>query len=110
VTVPAERQRRLAANESLVRDVNERIEEGAERFELRAAEFLCECARETCNERIRMPLREYEAVRAHGERFAIVPGHEIPDVERVVEAQVDWAVVEKFDAGADVARAADPRS
>ena len=102
-----ERQRRIAENESLFRDVNEHVEDTAERFMLGddvAQDFLCECGDTGCTERITLTLREYAAVRANPLHFAIVPGHEIPEAERVVERRDRYAVVEKHGAGAEVAQ------
>ena len=101
-----ERQRRIAENESLFRDVNERVEDTAERFMLGedvAQEFLCECGDTDCTERITLTLREYTAVRANPLHFAIVPGHEVAEAERVVQKGDRYAVVEKYGAGAEVA-------
>jgi hypothetical protein len=41
-------------------------------------------------------LDEYEAVRADGTHFLLAPGHEEPDVERVIDRGDDHVVVEKF--------------
>jgi hypothetical protein len=58
-----------------------------------------------------MTLVEYEALRAEPTRFAVVPGHEVPDVERVVDRRPKYLVVEKDDDDAEeVARESDPRS
>lgn len=108
-----ERQRRVALNESAFREVNEHIAgqvahwfEGAEDL----TSFVCECGDGACAETVDLTRAEYESVRAHGERFAIVAGHEIPDAERVVERNERFSVVEKIAVGADVARERDPRS
>ena len=109
----AERQRRIAENESLFRDVNERVEDTAERFMIGddvAQEFLCECGDTGCTQRVTLTLREYEGVRANPRRFAVVPGHEIREVENVVERGDRYFVVEKTGVGGPVADALDPRS
>jgi hypothetical protein len=57
-----------------------------------------------------MSVGEYEALRKDGTRFAVVPGHEVPDIERVVERHQAYWVVEKQDPEAkEVARERDPR-
>ena len=105
-----ERLRRVALNESLVREVNERINEGARRFDIRGrTDFLCECANAACSERVRLTLAEYDGVRQHGGRFVVVPGHEIPDAEAVVAREGDHVVVEKIGLGRSVAEERDPR-
>ena len=104
------RQERFAENESVFRDVNERVEESHERFGAEGLqEFLCECGDEACTERIFLTLEEYEAVRRNPTRFALVPGHEIEDVEEVVERTDRFAVVEKTGLGRRVAEERDPR-
>lgn len=106
------RQQRVAENESAFRDVNERIEESHQRLGMGddLAEFLCECGEASCSQRVFLRLGEYEAVRSSALRFATVPGHEIPDAERVVEQNERFAVVEKIEEGARVATERDPRS
>ena len=78
--MPAERAR----TEAMFREVNERIAETAERFHADEADFVCECADQQCAERVGATLDEYEQVRAHGDRFLLVPGHEDESVEHVV--------------------------
>ena len=106
-----DRAERAAKNEALFRDVNERIEElGDESYRAEPTAFVCECSDPGCSEVVELTRREYEAVRAHGDRFAIVAGHELPDVERVVGHNARFAVVEKLGRAAEIARALDPRA
>jgi hypothetical protein len=92
------REERLAANEALFREVNERVAEVAEQFVASDSrdrvDFSCECADRGCAEQIAMTLREYEALRAAATHFAVVPGHET-EIERVVERHSNYLVVEK---------------
>jgi hypothetical protein len=109
------REERLGANEALFREVNERVADVAEQFlagETPASiNFSCECGDRTCADQIAMTLGEYEAVRAEATQFAIVPGHEVPDIERVVARHPTYFVVEKQDPDAEeVARNTDPRT
>lgn len=106
-----DRERRLALNEALVRDVNERINEGAERFDIKSrTDFLCECANDGCSERIRLTIDDYNRIREEANWFFVVPGHEIPELERVVGTGEDYVVVEKIGEGREVAERLDPRS
>jgi hypothetical protein len=93
-TIEAEK---IARNEALFREVNERIAETAERFDADEARFLCECAEPTCTERLDVTLVEYERIRKDGATFLLVPGHEDKRVETVVELENGHAVVEKQD-------------
>ena len=109
------REERLGANEALFREVNERVAEVAEQFlagETPATvNFSCECGDLACTEQVAMTVDEYEAVRAKATQFAVAPGHEIPDIERVVARQPTYFVVEKQDPDAEeVARETDPRT
>lgn len=88
-----------ARTEALFRDVNERIAESAQRFEASSTQFVCECADPHCTHRVEATLDEYEDVRADGATFMLVPGHEQPDIERVVDAsRRRFHVVEKVQA------------
>lgn len=102
---------RLGHNEALFRSVNERIEQGHwPGGPEQAVAFRCECASLGCNVLIELRIADYERVRADPRRFLLQPGHEIAQVEKVVERHPGYIVVEKVgDAGA-VAEAADPRS
>ena len=105
-----ERERRVVENESIFRDVNERIQHGHVEFELEGLQdFLCECGDAACTARIRLTRDEYEALRSNPRAFAIVPGHDDPCVEDVVENRGRYAIVEKVGRGAEIAEERDPR-
>jgi hypothetical protein len=108
----AEREQRIAYTEALFRDVNERIAESADRFHAADAEFVCECADPACAERVPATLDEYEEVRSDATHFLLTPGHELPEVERVVDRpQRRSVVVEKFNSVvARTVRRLDPRA
>lgn len=92
-----ERERRIAQNEALFRTANESIEDLNRAFGTitERAQWVCECGRATCTERVDLPLEAYERVRESPARFLLKPGHEITDVEHVVERHEAWLVVEK---------------
>jgi hypothetical protein len=108
------RQERAAKNQSLFREVNERVKDVNDRFHVFTAltDWVCECANDTCTERIEMRGTEYEHIRSKGERFFVAPAdeHVWPDVERVVERYDGYWVVEKIELGATLAKQVDPRS
>lgn len=62
-----------------------------------------------CNKLVLLTLRQYEQVRAHPKRFIVLAGHEVPELETVVEVAEDYVVVQKGAAAAEVARATNPR-
>jgi len=57
-----------------------------------------------------LTVEEYEQVRSDANRFAVLPGHELPAVERVVEATGRYVVVAKLGGGGQVAARLDPRA
>jgi hypothetical protein len=103
-------QRRIAANETLFREVNEAIERGVwPGEEDSAAAFRCECARLDCNQLVSITPREYERIRANPRHFLVLPGHQLEDVETVVSVAAEYVVVEKRDEAGRLADASDPR-
>ena len=101
---------RLAHNEAVFREINERIEAGTwvASGDQRMA-FTCECAALGCNVLVELTVAEYEAVRAHPRRFLLAPGHELASIEVVVHTGDGYIVVEKQGEAATVAEASDPR-
>ena len=53
---------------------------------------------------VELTVREYEEIRANPRRFVVLPGHEFPDVETLVESRDGYVIVEKLDQAAEVAR------
>jgi hypothetical protein len=105
------RQDLIGFNEAAYRKVNEAIEAGARSSDPSAALAVrCECGSLGCNGLIPLTVGEYEAVRAGPRRFVLLQGHEIAEVERVVERHENYVVVEKHDESAAVAEATDPRA
>jgi maleate cis-trans isomerase len=106
------RAARLGRNEALFREVNERIERVSQTLQMTSETIaiLCECASESCVERIEVLLPEYERIRRDAELFFVRSGHEEPDVEEVVETYDRYDVVRKHPGGpAELARELDPR-
>ena len=64
------------------------------------SEWICECANDTCYDRMELTVPEYEAIRQHANRFPVLPGHEQLDVESVVERHGGYFVVEEIEASA----------
>lgn len=102
------RQQRGAKNQSLFREVNERIEE------LRASndkiEFVCECDKLGCEEMVSLTLNEYEELRQVSTHFVVRPGHRADEIEQVVRRCDGYEVVEKVGAAGAVAVELDSRS
>jgi alpha-amylase/alpha-mannosidase (GH57 family) len=118
-TVSVERDRydrevRCAKNQSLFREINERVEDLHEKFKLSAPleDWLCECANRACVETLALSRDEYEALRGEPRRFAVAASseHVVADVEEVVQRARRYWVVEKVRDAGRVAEALDPRS
>lgn len=106
------RETRLAKNEVVFREINERVNELASSHapDEHVYTFFCECSNADCTLQVELARSEYEKVRAHGNRFLIASGHQLPEIERVVERNDGWWVVEKEDEAGELARELDPRS
>ena len=108
-----DRARRVGLNESIFRQVNEQIENLNRDFgaELPVITVICECANGECTERLEISATEYESVRADPRRYIVVPGHQLPEFESVVESGNGYDVVEKREVtAAELAEETDPRS
>jgi hypothetical protein len=106
-----DRDERIAKNEVLFREVNERIEEAAQRASFEGPTvFVCECGSEECAEPLELTLAEYEAVRSQPTQFAVLPGHEMDRIERVVERSNHFVLVEKLNRPAEIASQNNPRT
>jgi hypothetical protein len=107
------REARIGLNEAVFREVNERIESLAETFDLgsQPLDLICECGDATCVQRIHMTHAEFEQLRSESHQFAVYPGHEAPEVERVVERRGGYDIVKK-DEGLPklIAEQTDPRA
>jgi hypothetical protein len=103
----------LAKNEALFRAVNEQVDSIDRQSATPPNEltsFLCECSLTECLERVALTPAEYESVRSSPVRFVLVLGHEIPEIEVVVETTDRYAVVEKVEGERSIAQATDPRA
>jgi hypothetical protein len=92
---------RAAQNQVLFRSINERAEELSNSGFF--VSFVCECLKTDCIEHISMTHEEYEAVRAHPTRFFVVPGHVLPEVEKIIESNDRYMIVEKLGVAGEVA-------
>lgn len=106
-----QRAERLADNEALFRAANERMSRWPEQHSDDEREpYFCECANRECREKVYLTRAEYERVRANPMHFFIVPGHEVPDVERIIDQYEGWLVIEKNSEVRDQVEASDPRT
>jgi hypothetical protein len=94
----------LARRQTVFREVNENIASLTNLLsETDYQLFICECSDTDCAESLDLSADEYEAVRASGTRFVVKPGHQLAGIERVVEGNGRFLVVEKIGRAADIA-------
>ena len=101
--------REIGRLQSLFREVNERIDELAEVVDIQGLIILCECGLPDCAERVTVSRDEYERIRRIPTHFAVLDGHQLPAVERVVERRDGFIVVEKFGESAKAAICSSPK-
>jgi hypothetical protein len=88
---------RLVRKQLVFREVNDRIREVTESFEIRRPiDFICECSREDCTAKVSLRADEYERVRSSATLFVIAPGHQTLEVDRVVDVNKRFMLVEKI--------------
>ena len=87
------REERLARNEARFREINEAAQ--PQRETQGEGRFVCECADRSCLLWIEVPMEIYTAVRRHPRRFLVASGHEVPDLESVIERHPGFFIVEK---------------
>jgi hypothetical protein len=110
VPLVASSEQRVAKNEVLFREVNERIGQAAERAGFAGPMvFVCECGDADCAETIEVTLDEYEAARSQPTLFLIALDHELQS-ERLLERNERYAIAEKVGEAAAIAQRHDPRA
>ena len=98
-----ERRVRAAQNQLLFRSVNEQIEALGEKLltAVEEVDFACECADLECIQRITLSVEAFERIERERNRFIVIPGHEIEEVEDTVEFCDGYVIVAKRGAGAE---------
>jgi hypothetical protein len=95
----SDREARAATNQTRFRRLDGRVGRSGRVAgrDAPSGEWFCECANDTCTARIEMSIEEYEAVRRFDGRFFIAAGdeHFRPDIERVLEHNARYWVVEQ---------------
>jgi hypothetical protein len=111
IAVAADMRERVARNEATFRRINEDIGRGRDaEDDTTLVGFVCECGDAECTRLIELTPAEYERVRSDPRHFAVANGHEIPEVERVLQRTDRFSVVEKQPPTDRIATETDPRS
>jgi hypothetical protein len=93
-----ERAARIGLNEATFREVNESIDKLQRGFgATKTIDIVCECGSAECMERLTITQDAYARIRSDATLFALVPGHDMPDVESVVEEGDGYVVVKKHE-------------
>ena len=94
--------RRLRENEDLMEGLNERMRDSVEEIRSEMDQdpdepfgFFCECSSLDCRERITVVPSRLREIHRDPERFVLLPGHEIPAIERVVDQERGYLIVRK---------------
>lgn len=105
---PDEGSGSVAQSEATFRHANDRLRETYSAFgaEEHLVPFICECADMRCTRVMMLTLDEFEEARAHPGGLLLLPGHELLELERVVDERERFQLVEKTDW---MAGAGDPR-
>ncbi|GAB2747250.1 hypothetical protein GCM10027174_21820 [Salinifilum aidingensis] len=91
------RERRILTNEEAYHRFSERLwQRMSDNDEIEGTErFTCECANSHCSTEITMSIGAYRHLRSHPRWFAVVSGHQTPELEPVVGEREDYLIVER---------------
>jgi hypothetical protein len=92
VLAAAPRADRIAQTELFFRTVNEEI---ARNDGHGTTLFLCECGNSSCAENLELTAVALQHLHAESGLFVVLPGHEIPDLETVVDHHNGYLVVRR---------------
>ena len=97
-------RRRLIENELTLRRQNragkeaiKKLFKGGNRAKDLPIPFYCECSDEDCESKIEMSIADFEKHHTRKDRFVVLEGHDMPELEQVVKNHNDYLVVQKFD-------------
>ncbi len=106
-------ERRLAENEVIFRQLNEKVIEGVKETNRLALEdnqpeymikktgdygplhFYCECSDENCRLRLPIDYKTYEKIHAQRNQFIVAPGHDTKTVENVISKTPRYWIIRK---------------
>lgn len=104
-------ERRAIENEAIFRSANEQVLDdldGLKKMNMhvmgdaavsdtdKPLHFYCECSNDECLQRIVLKPSKYKDLHQNTSQFVLVPGHEIPELERTIQRTERYIVVEKF--------------
>lgn len=97
-------QVKAARNQSLFREVNDRVDELKNAWlPTTEIDFVCECFQDDCFVPLTLTHHEYLAIRSEPAWFFVAPGHVDERVETILGKRATYWIVEKIEAGKEVA-------
>jgi hypothetical protein len=94
---------RLRKNEEIKEALNRRFEGTLDEIRERDGlepeapmALFCECSDLGCRERIHIVPRRFDELHRDADQFVVMPGHEMLDIERVVDQEGDYLIVRKI--------------
>src|SRR3954467_9887034 len=104
----------MAENETLFREVNERVADTAAHYvgadDTSTHEYFCECANADCTFRVTLTGAQYASVRADPKQFVVLPLHFTPEVETLVAKNEGHWLVRKIGEAGEYVEKLDPRA
>ena len=94
---------RAARNQSLFRAINEELRVARRSPDPEGLTIACECADTACVETLEIDMHRYAEIRREPTHFVVRPGHVYPEVEKVVDEEPHFTVVEKIGEAATIA-------
>ncbi len=95
--------RRALENEKFLGEINDRLKEALAEVRADADEdpdarfrFFCECSDLSCRVRLKVRPSRLTAIHSRPDQFVVEPGHEITEVERVVDQEDGYLIVRKL--------------
>lgn len=97
----SESQHKRIVNEQLFKAANQHTKQLVERVltiesqTFMPVRFVCECSDSECSRPIELSVEEFKLVHQYRNRFIVIPGHEAPDIEEVMDRHDHYWIVEK---------------
>jgi len=107
----ASAEQRMIENEVVFRNRNERLRQNLADLKQMAAEdgqesfmadmddrlaFYCECSDENCQKRLNISPDRFQEAHKRRNRFVVLPGHQVPQIEHIIVREPEYLVVEKY--------------
>ncbi len=92
-------ERRLTENEVIFRQANKDMKDFLQDMgtvDHAMVSFFCECSDTNCRGRIDLSAQTYKDLHKAKQHFIVLPGHSIPELEKIIQHGKGYDVVEKL--------------